>query len=106
MEEAAREGNAAEFASYFLKDSRPFAEALIALYATEGPAEGPAPTSLALLSRGTVESEVIEGDVAYLSVRAATEEGAQAYTLVFKKEEGDWRLDLKATEAKNRAGMD
>lgn len=105
MEEAAREGNAPEFASHFTPESRPFAEALLSLYATESPAEGPASSSLALLARSTVESERIEGEKAYLSVRAPTEEGGQLHTLVFKKVDGAWKLDITLTEREN-AGRD
>ncbi len=106
MEEAAREGKAAEFASYFTEESRPFAEALISLYATEGAAEGPAPTSLVLLSRSTVESESIEGEQAFLTVRAPSEQGGRLHTLVFRKQDGDWKLDIAATERKNAGGGD
>lgn len=102
MEEAAREGNAKEFASHFTEESRPFAEALISLYATEAPAEGPAPSSLALLARSTVESERIEGERAYLSVRAPTEQGGRVHALVFKKQDGAWKLDIAETEKHNR----
>ncbi len=105
MEEAAREGHAAEFASHFTEESRPFAEALISLYATEAPAEGPAPSSLALLARGTVESERIEGERAFVSVRTSSEGGGPSYTLVFRKQEGAWKLDIADTEREN-AGKD
>lgn len=105
MEEAAREGNAAEFASHFTEESRPFAEALISLYATEGAAEGPVPSSLALLARSTVESERIESDRAFVSIRAPAEQGGQLHTLVFRKQEGAWKLDIADTEREN-AGRD
>lgn len=106
MEEAAREGNAAEFASHFTEESRPFAEALISLYATEGAAEGPAPSALALLSRATVESEEIEGQRAYLTVRAPSEQGGQWHTLVFTKQDGAWKLDVAETERRNSGSGD
>lgn len=106
MEEAAREGNAAEFASHFTQESRPFAEALISLYATETTAEGPTPTPLALLSRSTVEAEEIEGDRAFLRIRAPSEQGSGSYTLVFKREEGAWKLDLRETERTNIQSVD
>lgn len=102
MEKAAREGNASEFASHFTEESRPFAEALLSLYATQGTAEGGnTPSPLALLAHSSVESEQIEGEKAYLTVRAPTEQGGQIHVLVFKKTDGAWKLDIALTEEKN-----
>ncbi len=107
MEEAAREGQAAEFASHFTEESRPFAEALISLYATSAPAEGPVPPALALLSRSTVESEEVVGDDrALLTVRAPADQGGQRHVLVFRKQGGAWRLDVAETERQNKRSGD
>lgn len=101
IEEAARQGRAEEFASYFTEESRPVALALLSLYASAAPAEGPEPAPLSLLSRSTVESESIEGDRAYLTVKAPGEQGGQTYVIVFKKEGRAWKLDVVETEKKN-----
>lgn len=107
MEEAAREGKAAEFASHFTEESRPFAEALISLFATSAPAEGPAPPALALLSRSTIESEEIVGDDrALLTVRAPSDQGGRQHVLVFLKREGAWKLDVVQTERQNTRSGD
>lgn len=99
MEEAARKGNVKEFGSYFTEESRPFAEALLALYKSQSPAEGPVPDALSLLSASTVVSEEVQDHVAYVDVRTSPDSPVRI--LVFTKEEGRWKLDLRATEKKN-----
>jgi len=101
MEEAARNGDAAEFASHFTSDSRPFAEALLVLYAAQSPAEGPLPPALTLLTRSQVVSEEIHGERADLTVQPGSDPNAPLRVLVFKREDGKWKLDIRETEAKN-----
>lgn len=98
LEEAAREGNAAEFGSHFTEESRPFAEALMSLYSTHSPAQGPLSRPLEILARSDVRSETIDGRRAELVVESGN--GASS-KLVFEQEDDGWKLDILQTEKRN-----
>lgn len=99
LQDAARKGEAETFASHFTSDSQPFARALLALYASQYPAGGPAPRPLEQLTLSDVQSETIEGDKAEVVVAA---KGGQPATLVFVKEKGAWKLDVRLTDRNAR----
>jgi hypothetical protein len=97
MEESAREGDVDKFGSYFTEDSRPFASALLALYKMQGGAEG---SALDLLVKSEVVSEEIDNDRELATIKAKTA-GQRMFTVVFKKEGGKWKVDLRETEKAN-----
>jgi len=99
LQEAARKGDAETFGSHFSADSKPFAQALLALYASQYPANGPAPRPLEQLTLADVQSETIEGDKAKVVVAA---KGGKPVTLVFVKEGGAWKLDVRLTDRNAR----
>lgn len=95
LQDAARQGDDEAFAAGFSADSRPFAQALLALYDSQYPKEGPAPRPLAQLTLAEVQSETVEGDKAELVVAA---KGGPPVTLVFVKEKDGWKLDVRLTD--------
>jgi hypothetical protein len=95
LQEAARAGDDEVFASYFSADSKPFAQALLALYDSSYPKEGPAPRPLAQLTLADVQSESVDGDKAEVVVAA---KGGPPVTLVFVKEGDGWKLDVRLTD--------
>ena len=101
LESAAAEGNAERFAAQFTQDSRPFAEALLSLYQTRYPLDSRKEfTPLRMLGRSDVLDEVDRGGTVALRVKLRSS-GEQA-VLVFRREDGAWRLDLLATDRENR----
>ncbi|NOZ00963.1 MAG: hypothetical protein GXP54_03630 [Deltaproteobacteria bacterium] len=99
LEQSASRGNAAEFAAHFTAESRPFAEALMSLYSTHASARGPLSKPLEILAASTVKEESIKGPRAFVTVESPN--GTQS-TLVFKMEDGEWKLDIGDTEKRNR----
>jgi len=99
MQQAARQGDRKAFASHFSETSRPFAEALLALYAAEYPKDGNRPDPLRQITRGEVVGESVEGDRAEVRVRM---EGAPERVLVFVREGRAWKLDVDATDRENQ----
>lgn len=99
MQQAAREGDRKAFASHFSEKSRPFAEALLALYAAEYPKDGNRPDPLRQITRGQVVGESVEGDRAEVRVQM---EGAPERVLVFVREGRAWKLDVDATDRENQ----
>jgi hypothetical protein len=100
IEEAARAGDDAAFASHFTDESAPFARALLSVYRTQAPAGAPPSRPLAILATSTVEGERVEGDRAFLTVKTG-EAAPTASTLVFVRESGKWKLDVMQTEKAN-----
>jgi|GEM_PF-582093 len=97
MEESARKGEVDRFGSYFTEDSRPFASALLALYKMHGGSQG---SALDLLVKSEVLSEEVDNDRELATVKAKTA-GQRIFTVVFKKEGGKWKVDLRETEKAN-----
>lgn len=105
LESAASEGNAERFAQQFTKESRPFAEALLSLYQTRYPLDSRKEFSpLRMLGRSEVLDEEVRGDSVVLRVKL--ESSGEKANLVFKKEDGAWRLDLRATDQENSRDTD
>lgn len=105
LESAAAEGNAERFAAQFTKESRPFAEALLSLYQTRYPLESRRDFSpLRMLGRSEVLDEEDRGEA--VALRVKLESTGEKARLIFKKEDGAWRLDLLATDRENRGDSD
>lgn len=105
LESAAAEGNAQDFAARFTNDSRPFAEALLSLYQTRYPLDSRRQfTPLRMLGQSEVLDEVDRGGTVALRVKLKST-GEQA-VMVFRNEDGAWRLDLLATDRENRGAAD
>lgn len=100
MQEAAREGDAEKFASFFTEDSAPFARALLAVYRTQSVAGGEPSRPLKLLAESVVVDEKVEGDRAILSVRTGRD-SERPSLLVFREVDGAWKLDIEQTERRN-----
>ncbi|HOI10066.1 MAG TPA: hypothetical protein PK313_06265 [Myxococcota bacterium] len=101
LESAAAEGNAERFAAQFTKDSRPFAQALLSLYQTRYPLDSRREfTPLRMLGRSDVIEETDRGGTVALRVKLRS--SGEVATLVFKREDGAWLLDLLATDRENR----
>jgi len=99
LQEAARKGDTEAFALGFSAESQPFARALLALYASQYPAGGPSPRPLDQLTLSDAQSETIEGDKAKVVVAA---KGGKPVTLIFVKESGAWKLDVRLTDKNAR----
>jgi hypothetical protein len=97
VEEAAKAGDDAGFASHFTAQSEPFARALLSVYRTQSAAGGPPSKPLETLATATVEEERLEGGWALLTVRT----GSERSVVAFKQEGGEWKLDVDETDARN-----
>lgn len=102
MQDAARAGKVDEFASYFSEESRPFALALMSLYATQGSLGVQPSKPLDLLTKcEVVDEKIVSGDQAEVTVKT----GERTSILVFVLEKTGWKLDVHLTDRKN-AGKD
>lgn len=99
LQEAARKGDAEAFATGFSAESQPFARALLALYDSQYPAGSPSPRPLEQLTLSEAQSETIEGDKAKVVVAA---KGGTPVTLIFVREGGAWKLDVRLTDKNAR----
>lgn len=105
LESAAAEGNAEHFAAQFTTESRPFAEALLSLYQTRYPLDSRREFSpLRMLGRSEVLDEEDRGEA--VALRVKLESTGEKASLIFRKEDGAWRLDLLATDRENRGDSD
>lgn len=101
LESAAVDGDAARFAAQFTQESRPFAEALLSLYQSRYALDARREfTPLRMLGRSDVIDQADRGGTVALRVKLRNT-GEQA-VLVFRREDGAWRLDLMATDRENR----
>jgi hypothetical protein len=99
MQQAAREGDHKAFASHFSEKSRPFAEALLALYAAEYPKDGNRPDPLRQITLGEVLNEKVGDEEAEVQVSV---QGAAPRVLVFVREGRAWKLDVDQTDRRNQ----
>lgn len=99
MQQAARDGDRQGFVAHFSERSRPFAEALLALYAAEYPKDGNRPDPLRQITLGEVRGETVDGDRAEVQVSVA---GAEPRVLIFVREGRAWRLDVEETDRRNQ----
>jgi hypothetical protein len=98
MQEAARAGKAQDFASHFSEESRPFALALMSLYATQGSLGSQPSKPLDLLTRCEVVDEtIVSPERADVTVKS----GERTSVLVFVLEGSEWKLDVHQTDRRN-----
>ena len=101
IDDAARAGDDARFASFFTEDSAPFARALLSVYRTQAPGGAQPSKPLDVLTASIVVSERVDGARAFLTVKTG-EATTTTSTLVFVKDgNGDWKLDIHQTEKAN-----
>ncbi|MBP7125916.1 hypothetical protein KBD49_06085 [Myxococcota bacterium] len=99
MQQAARDGDRKAFVSHFSEKSRPFAEALLALYAAEYPKDGNRPDPLSQITLGEVRGQTVDGERAEVQVSVA---GSSPRVLVFVREGRAWKLDVEETDRRNQ----
>lgn len=99
MQQAARDGDRKAFVSYFSEKSRPFAEALLALYDAEYPKDGNRPDPLRQVTLAEVRGETVRDVDAEVQVSVA---GSPIWVLVFVREGRNWKLDVGETDRRNR----
>ena len=101
IEDAARAGDDARFASFFTEDSAPFARALLSVYRTQAPGGGALSKPLDILTASVVVSERVDGARAFLTVRTGEATTATSSLVFVKDGNGDWKMDIHQTEKAN-----
>ena len=94
IEQAAERGDATAFGSHFTIESRPFAETLVRVQ--KAARHGQASPIEKFSTSNRINSEKIKGNFAVVTAEYA--DGTTA-KIIFRRENGQWRLDPAATES-------